>query len=209
MNILYLYAHPQTASFNALMKACAIKELTRSAKIQIADLYAEHFNPVASFHDFSSANNEKQYFLAQSEAYKKHELAEDINKGIEGINWADHLIFQFPLWWFSMPAILKGWLDRMLIKGFAYDAGKTFENGLLKDKTASLIITTQSPESAYQKDGLHGATIDDFLLPIHHTLHFVGIKTLSPFVTFGAFNLDEEKQKLIIENFQTYLKKSF
>ena len=47
-----------------------------------------------------------------------------------------HIILHFPLWWFGVPAILKGWFDRVLVKGFAYDAGKVFATGLLRGKTA-------------------------------------------------------------------------
>lgn len=101
---------------------------------------------------------------------------------MEKIAWADHLIFQFPLWWFSTPAILKGWFDQVFIKGFAYDNNHLFETGLLKGKMASLIVTTKSTESAYQLDGAHGATIDSFLLPVHHTLRFAGISPIKPFV---------------------------
>jgi putative NADPH-quinone reductase len=207
MNILYVYAHPNPASFNHALKEHALKLFKQeNINIQVSDLYAEHFKAQADWADFSVEEANTQYFLAQQAAFQQEKLTPDIQAELKKIAKADHIIFQFPLWWFSTPAILKGWLDRVLVKGFAYDAGKVFTNGLLKGKTASLVVTTQSPESAYQLDGLHEATIDSFLHHIHHTLRFVGIQPLSPFVSYAAFNLESAQQEKIIADYQAYLK---
>ncbi len=208
MNILYIYAHPNSKSFNSKLKKCGIEKLqTNGHKIKISDLYEMNFNPVASWNDFKINSDQTQYFLAQNAAYQQQALAEDIVTEIDKIKWADHLIFQFPLWWFSVPVILKGWFDRVLVKGFAYDTGKIMRDGLLKGKKASLILTTQSPESAYQVDGIQGATIETFLYPVHHTLNFAGIETTEPFIIHGAFNLDKEQQQKILRSFKFYLSK--
>lgn len=193
MNILYVYAHPNPTSFNHLLKekGCDVLK-TATHHLMISDLYADHFNAVASFSDFNLA-----------------EITPDIAKEIEKIKWADHIIFQFPLWWFSVPAILKGWLDRVLVKGFAYDTQKVFANGLLQGKTSSLIVTTQSPEEAYQITGVHGASIESFLHPLQHTLRFVGIKTLSSFIVYGAFDIDEPRCAAILARYQHWLQNSF
>lgn len=208
MNILYVYAHPNPASFNGLLKQQALKALNDAGvNVKCSDLYAEHFKAVADWDDFHSEETKghSQYFLAQQAAYQNHALSTDITTELDNIAWADHIVFQFPLWWFSMPAILKGWLDRVLVKGFAYDAGKIFNEGLLKGKTASLVVTTQSPASAYQLDGAHQATIESFLHPIHHTLRFVGIQPLAAFVAYAAFNLDEIQQERIVKDYLAYL----
>jgi putative NADPH-quinone reductase len=207
MNILYVYAHPNPSSFNGMLKQHGLDLFAkRKSSVKFSDLYADHYKAIADWDDFNSDEIEiNQYFLAQQDAYKNKTLSVDISSELTKISWANHIIFQFPLWWFSTPAILKGWFDRILIKGFAYDAGKIFNDGLLKGKTASLIVTTQSPESAYQKEGLHQATIDTFLHHIHHTLRFVGIKTLAPFIVYAAFNLDAEQKEQIVKNYHTYL----
>lgn len=206
--ILYVYAHPNPVSFNHLLMQSGMELLrTFGHDISLSDLYAQHFEAVASWEDFDLTEFEinPQYFLSQQAAYNKKTLAEDIHAEINKIKKADHIIFQFPLWWFSTPAILKGWFDRVWVKGFAYDAGKVFENGLLKGKTASLVVSTQSPESAYKLDGVHGGTIDVFLKPIHHTLRFVGVESVSPFVTYNAFNIEKPRQDEIVRNYRTYL----
>lgn len=208
MTILYVYAHPQLASFNATLKGVGLEALKEHHQsLVVSDLYDMKFPAVASWDDFhldASAVN-PQYFFSQQAAYQQGKLANDIQLEIEKIKSADHLIFQFPLWWFSMPAILKGWFDRVLVKGFAYDAGKVFNQGLLKGKTASLVVSTQSPESAYQPEGVHGSNIDAFLKPIHHTLRFVGIEPTAPFVTYNAFNIDDERRIEITQAYQDYL----
>lgn len=139
MNILYVYAHPNPASFNAKLKQTALDQFKElRVEVKVSDLYAEHFKSVADNHDFTKLDNiDTQYFMAQKEAFKQKQLTNDIISEIDKIIWADHIIFQFPLWWFSAPAILKGWFDRLFIKGFAYDTGQIFAEGLLKNKTAS------------------------------------------------------------------------
>jgi len=208
MNILYVYAHPNPSSFNGMLKQHALDLFIKlNPNVKFSNLYADHFKAIADWNDFNlnEAEMNSHYFLAQQDAYKNQKLSVDINSELTKITWADHIIFQFPLWWFSTPAILKGWFDRVLVKGFAYDAGKIFNDGLLKGKTASLVVTTQSPESAYQTDGLHQATIDTFLHHIHHTLRFVGIKTLAPFVTYSAFNLEDAQKEKIVNDYLAYL----
>ena len=210
MNILYVFAHPNPSSFNAMLKQHATAVFAElNAAVKFSNLYADNFKAQADWHDFTidAVDNNGQYFLAQQQAYQHQQLTLDINAELAKIAWADHIIFQFPLWWFSVPAILKGWLDRILIKGFAYDSGKVFAQGLLKGKTASLTVSTQSPESAYQVTSLHQATIDTFLHHIHHTLHFVGIKTIVPFVTYAAFNIEAQRERQIIKDYRDYLKK--
>ena len=209
MNILYVYAHPNPSSFNGMLQQYALDLFTKlKSNVKFSNLYADNFKAIADWDDFNLDEVEinSQYFLAQQNAYKNQKLSVDISSELTKIAWADHIIFQFPLWWFSTPAILKGWIDRVLVKGFAYDAGKIFNDGLLKGKTASLVVNTKSTESAYQINGLHQATIDTFLHHIHHTLHFVGVKTLSPFVTYSAFNLDAEQKEKIVKNYLAYLK---
>lgn len=208
MNILYVYAHPNRDSFNASLKRSGITALESFGHtVNESDLYALRFKAQAGNDDFTGTSTiDQQYFVAQHEAYLGNNLHQEIQTEIEKIKWADHIILQFPLWWFSVPAILKGWLDRVFIKGFAYDAEHKFETGLLNNKTASFTITTQSPESAYQKNGAHGHSMEEFLLPLTHTLRFAGIRSSTPFIAYGAFNLSEHEAKNMMDNYQLYLR---
>lgn len=209
MNILYVYAHPNPTSFNAELKHAAIDQIEQlGVETKVSDLYAEHFKSVADNHDFTAVDNiDPQYFIAQKEAFEQNHLTTDISNELDKITWADHIIFQFPLWWFSAPAIMKGWFDRIFIKGFAYDAGRMFSDGLLKNKTASFTVTTQSPETAYTSEGMHAHSLEAFLLPMTHTLHFAGIKTYEPFTIYSAFDLTDHDVKHKIHDYKEYLTK--
>lgn len=207
MKILYVYANPNPLSFNGELKNIALATLSEKHNVLLSDLYAENFNPTASWNDFTIPATllSHSYLAAQQTAYRENKIASDIQSELAKIKDADHIILQFPLWWFAAPAILKGWLDRTLIKGFAYDAGKIFKDGLLQGKTATLVVTTQSPASAYQTNGAHGATIDTFLHPIHHTLRFTGMTTLAPHIIYQAYDLDELRSQQILQDYRKFL----
>jgi NAD(P)H dehydrogenase (quinone) len=66
------------------------------------------------------------------------------------------VIFQFPMWWFSMPAMLKGWVERVLSRGFAYSSGCKYETGHLKGKHATLSLTTGTASTLYTPNGIDG-----------------------------------------------------
>lgn len=181
-NTLLVYAHPLNGSFNDALREVAKAHLPN---LQISDLYAMSFKAVADWRDFQGDQFPLQYTAAQKEAFLREAFADDIQKEQEKLLWCDLLVLQFPLWWFGAPAILKGWLDRVLAKGFAYDQGKWFEQGLLKGRRAKLVLTTQSLATSYCAEGIHGP-IEPFLQPLHHTLKLVGFSLEKPFIAYGV-----------------------
>jgi NAD(P)H dehydrogenase (quinone) len=127
-------------------------------------------------------------------------LTEDVKVEIEKLLWADFLILQFPLWWFTMPAILKGWVDRVYAYGFAYGVGEhsdqrwgdRYGEGILAGKRAMLIVTTGGWEKHYATRGINGP-IDDLLFPINHgILYYPGYNVLPPFVVYRVDRLAED-----------------
>lgn len=207
MKIFIVYAHPEPTSFNCALQEQAINVLQEAHhEIKLSDLYAMRFNSIANWSDFKEINHElpRQYGVIQRDAYLNNQLSDDIKEEHDKLSWCDMIIFQFPLWWFGMPAILKGWFDRVLAAGFSYDKEKWFSTGLLQPKQAILSVTTQSPFSAYQPDGMHG-TINQFLHPIHHTLRFAGITPLNPFVAYGVMNIDNQERKKYLMSYKTHL----
>jgi NAD(P)H dehydrogenase (quinone) len=209
MKILIVYAHPEPTSFNHALKDKAVQILQKgNNEVIVSDLYNQKFNPTANWNDFKmiDPNLPRQYSVIQRDAYLKHQLAEDIQKEQDKLRWGDVVIFQFPLWWFGLPAILKGWFDRIFAAGYAYDKEKWFSTGLLHPRKALLSVTTQSPLSAYQPDGIHG-DIKQFFKPIHHTLRFVGLSPLEPFVAYAVMNIDLQERKRYLTNYQLHLDK--
>jgi len=101
-------------------------------EIKTLDLYKENFNPVLVFNE-----NKRRRDLQHDTEMKAYR---------ETISWADHLIFVFPIWWSGMPAILKGFIDRVFSKGFAYEYDSNSKmQGLLKGKTAWVVTHYDAP----------------------------------------------------------------
>jgi NAD(P)H dehydrogenase (quinone) len=209
MKVLVVYAHHEPKSFNAAMKDLAVSVLTEQHHtVKVSDLYAMKFNPVATRQDFirlpdATATN---YMLMQKSAAEKGKFSKDIEDEQEKVKWADFLIFQFPIWWFSPPAILKGWLERVFACGFAWDFGKTYAQGLLRGKKAMLSITTGGGPEGYTEKGANRADINQILHPLMHgTLYFCGVEVLSPLVAYGAFQVGDQGRKKYLEEYKQRL----
>lgn len=126
-------------------------------------------------------------------------MTEDVKAEIDKLLWADVLILQFPLWWFGMPAILKGWVDRVFAYGFAYGVGEhsdlrwgdRYGEGRLAGKRAMLIVTAGGWAEHYAPRGANGP-IEDLLFPINHgVLYYPGYEVLPPFVAYRVDRFDE------------------
>jgi NAD(P)H dehydrogenase (quinone) len=139
--------------------------------------------------------------LDSKRAFEEGRQARDIAREQEKLLWADALILQFPLWWFSMPAILKGWVDRVYAYGFAYGVGEhsdrhwgdRYGEGTLAGKRAMLLVTAGGWESHYGPRGVNGP-IDDILFPIQHgILYYPGFDVLPPFVVYRTERTDEAR----------------
>ena len=104
---------------------------------------------------------------------------------IAKLDRADLLILQYPMWWHLPPAMLKGWLDRVLIYGAVYTSKKRFENGRFVGKRAMISVTVGTSPDTYAFDGRSG-DIDLLLWPVNFSLAYVGYSVLTPFVTYGV-----------------------
>jgi NAD(P)H dehydrogenase (quinone) len=101
------------------------------------------------------------------------------------------MIWQFPLWWFGLPAILKGWVDRVFAMGRTYGQGHVYDTGRFVGKRALLSLTTGGPEAAYRPDGFNG-DLGAMLKPIHRgILNFTGFAVLAPQVVYGPVRADD------------------
>lgn len=129
--ILVINGHPDSQSFCSALADAYIEGATSSnAQIKSLDVGGLRFNPNLQF------------------GYRQRtELEEDLLTAQEFIQWADHLVFVYPTWWGAMPALLKGFLDRILLPGFAfkYRPNSSLWDKLLVGKSAHLIVTTDTP----------------------------------------------------------------
>ncbi|XP_040287901.1 ribosyldihydronicotinamide dehydrogenase [quinone] isoform X1 [Bufo bufo] len=182
-NVLIVYAHQEPKSMNGSLKNTAVDVLSKmGCRVTISDLYAMNFNAAATRSDITGDLCNPQHFsygVETMEAFKNGCLCDDILKEQNKIHDADLVIFQFPLYWFSLPAIMKGWIDRCFVQGFAFDT-PGYETGLLKGKRALLSFTTGGTEHMFSKEGISG-NIRYLLWPIQHgIMHFCGFEVLAP-----------------------------
>ena len=209
MDILIVHAHPESRSFSSALKDTAADFFkSENCNVVISDLYSMNFNPVGSPRDLKETSN-KEYFEYQKEqlyGYKNNLFTDEIRTEMEKFSKADLVIFNFPLWWFSLPAILKGWVDRVFAMGFAYGPGKgVYDTGTFRNKTSFLCITTGGAEFSYKENGVNG-DIRKILFHINHgMLNFVGMKVLPPFIVYGPVTLSEEEKKLKLNEYRNYL----
>ncbi|KAM4835169.1 ribosyldihydronicotinamide dehydrogenase [quinone] isoform 2-T5 [Thomomys bottae] len=187
-----------------------MEELSKQGcTVTVSDLYAMKFEPRATRKDITGALSNPELFIYGAEAYeafKKNSLTSDISEEQKKVQEADLVIFQFPLYWFSVPAILKGWMDRVLCQGFAFDIPGFYDSGFLKDKLALLSFTTGSTAEMCTKAGVHG-DFRHFLWPLQHgILHFCGFKVLAPQISFAPEFSSQEERKSMVESWAQRLK---
>lgn len=203
MKVFIVYAHPEPLSFgHALLERSVATLREQGHEVQVSDLYAMQFNPVASAADFSERRfpEHLQYDREQKQASQKHTFAPDIQAEIDKLLWCDQLILQFPLWWFSVPAIMKGWIDRVFANGTVYGAGgMRFENGGLKGRRAMIAATTGCFPNMMEPDGLLGDK-DVIFWHLHHgTFGYSGLAALPPFLAWSIHYTDDAQRAAYLD----------
>lgn len=188
MHVLIVYAHPEPASFNGAMKDLAVGTLAAQGHaVEVSDLYAMGWNPTAGPADIAGPRAEAERFsLAreQTVAMETGTIAAEIAAEQRKLARADLLILQFPVWWFGMPAILKGWADRVFARGFAYLPGRKYDSGMFQGKLAMIAATTGTSADTYAPDGIDGDILTVFW-PIHNgLLRYTGFDVLPPYVAY-------------------------
>jgi len=208
VNTLIIHAHPEPRSFCAAMKNVAVETLRRNGhEVVVSDLYAQGFNPVASAADFASRAREDYlvYALEQRHAGGSGSFAPDIAAELERLRWADLLILNFPIFWTSVPAMLKGWIDRVLVSGICYGGRRFYDRGGLKGKRAALSFTIGGQRHMFAADGIHGP-IEPYLQPIERgTLAYVGIDVLPAFTAWHVPYITDEARAAILEEYRSWL----
>jgi NAD(P)H dehydrogenase (quinone) len=186
MKALIIFAHPEGRSFNGQLKDTIRESLEQQgAVVEVSDLYAMGFDPVESASHFASRKRADIFDVQteQRKAYERGTSDQDVKGEIAKLLAADLVVFQFPIWWFSMPAILKGWLDRVFVYGL-FTSRKRYDDGLFVGRRAMVSVTAGGPEATFSHSGRNG-DLDLILWPLHFTLHYMGYTVLSPFAAFG------------------------
>jgi len=179
----------------------AVKALKDAGhEVTVSDLYAQKFNNTPSKADVTDGVQNKETYDYTNEmngAYRRGTLPADILAEHKKLDAADLVIFQFPMHWYTWPAMLKGWMDRVMVNGYAfsyYPEMKIFDSGVFRQKKAILSITTGGPTPSYSETGLHGS-MSVFLWPLHMTLYHMGFQILRPQCSFGVPFVGEDQRK--------------
>ncbi len=147
-----------------------------------------------------------QYDREQKFAVDNDALPEDIKAELEKIFWCDFFIVQFPLYWFSTPAILKGWFDRVFVNSVVYGAGKRYETGGLKGRKAMVVTSCGAYPEMFEPDGVMG-DINVALWHLHNgTLFYTGFEVLPAFVAYSPVFLGQEACDKYLNDYSTRLK---
>ena len=148
MKVFIVHAHAEPKSFNGALFQTAQDTLRAAGHAVVtSDLYAMKFDPVSDRRNFTTVKN-PEFFKQQIEEMHATEVggfAPDVEAELRKMEACDLMIWQFPLWWFGLPAILKGWADRVFAMGRTYGGERFYENGVFKGKRALLSVTTGGP----------------------------------------------------------------
>ena len=208
MNVLIVHAHYEPNSFNSALKDQAIKTLQAAGhEVQVSDLYAMNWNPVASQADFAVPTNPDYcvYALEQRKGFEAGSIAPDIQAEIAKVDWCDLLIFNFPIFWFSVPAMLKGWIDRVFISGHFYGGKRFYDKGGMASKKAMLTLSLGGQPHMFGPEAIHGE-MDELLRPIMRgSLAYCGFSVLPPFVAYHVPYISHEMRQQLLDDYAEVL----
>jgi NAD(P)H dehydrogenase (quinone) len=193
MKHLIIYAHPHPESLNHAILDTTVNALKKNGQeVVVRDLYALNFQPVLKPEDTS--------------AMKAGETPKDIKTEQEYITQADVITFIYPIWWTGLPAILKGYVDRVFSYGFAYAYGDTGIVKMLSGKKGLIINTHGTPKEYYDEIGMTKGlkiTSDTGIF------EFVGIEPVDHLLFGSVGSLDEEAYKGMLKKVEDTINSHF
>ena len=184
MRILIVYAHPNPASFcHAILRTVESALSESGHEVRVKDLYAEGFNPVLSAAELGALNDGR--------------VPEAIDHEQASLRWAEGLVMVYPLWWFDRPAILKGWFDKVLTNGFAFEYAPDGVRGLLPQRKALVIVTVGGSQEDYRAMNAEELIIR----PVTDgTLGFCGVQNIDYQLLYGVPTVSDEVRRGMLDD---------
>ncbi|HET6849054.1 MAG TPA: NAD(P)H-dependent oxidoreductase [Gaiellales bacterium] len=190
MTPLVVLSHPEPTSFAAALARTAAETLDAP----LVDLYAEGFDPRLSAGDFTDREDDARLrpMEEQLHAVRTGTLAADVARHVELLRGTDLLVMVQPLWWFSLPAMAKGWIDRVFVNGLAYEyPGYEPWTGPLGHVRALAVFTSSYEREEFEPGGRAGS-VDAVLYPLlWGTFAYCGMQVLEPFIAYAADSVDD------------------
>jgi len=196
-----VFAHPEPRSFTAAMRDQTRSTLESAGwRTAVIDLYAARFDPVAKAEDFRDRRDPDYlvYALEQRHALETHSFAEDIQREIDAVVSSELLVLVFPVFWFSVPAILKGWIDRVFVSGLFYGGRRVYGRGGMAGKKALLVASLGSREGMFGPEAIHGELTGMLRHLVQGTLGYVGYDVLEPFFAYHVPYIDGEARRELL-----------
>lgn len=212
MNIFLVLAHPEEKSFNAAMHEQAKTTLEQMGhNVTESKLFQMGFDPISDRRNYTQLKD-PDFFSQQNEELHASEhglFSAAIEGEMQKLESADLVIWQFPLYWFSTPSILKGWAEKVFAYGRMYGSGMTYANGKFKGKKAMISITTGGPEKSYTPEGFNGNLLNA-LMPIHRGIFtFLGYDVLQPNVVYQPARISQEERREGLAKYDKRLQQIF
>lgn len=140
--------------------------------------------------------------LGELELRELYELYPDFDIDVPAeqaaLQRAELVIWQHPLYWYSVPSLLKHWFDKVLLRGFAYGEGGTALHG----KRCLWVATTGGDDAAYSSSGMHARPFDEYVPVIEQTARFCGMQWLPPLIVHGAHRVSEAELESAAEAYR-------
>ena len=193
-NVLIVSAHPEPTSLTRQLVDVSVETLAAQGhEVVHSDLYGMRWKAVFDADDFPVRTNPQRlsFIMESGHAYASGHQTQDVAAEQAKLLAADAVILQFPLWWYGVPAILKGWIERVYAFGFAYGYRNgsnefRFGDGILKGKRALVNVQAGGPAADYGPRGINGP-IDQLLFPLTHgALFYPGMDVLPIHAVYGA-----------------------
>lgn len=186
MDYVIIYAHPGPKSFNhAILER--VESILRKAKksFEVRNLYALKFNPNLGANEIYPAGHGR--------------TPPDVAREQRFVREAEAIIFIYPIWWFGMPAILKGYIDRVFSEGFAYSIDGEKLTGLLTGKKAVIINTTGGPRELFAHTGYEEAmrkATDSAIV------EFCGMEIVEHRYLYAVQSIDDAARKRMLDDLE-------
>jgi len=208
MKFLCVLAHPEPASFTASLAHYGMRALEEEGHVvDAADLYAMQFDPVSDRRNFMGPFDPTRFDQQAEERFASANagFSPDLQREMDRLSSCDVLVLQFPIWWLGMPAIMKGWIDRVFAIGRTYGGGRWFDRGIMRGKKAMRAVTIGGTKEAYSNDGIYGPALD-VLRPINHgILAFCGFEVVEPFIAFAPGRKSDAERQAIFDAYANRL----
>lgn len=201
--VFWLSAHPEPRSLNGHLRAAGLARLRQNGhRVVTSDLYAMGWDPIVASGGLKRPGKRFNPTRDTRAAFIADQLPADVRCEQDKLSAADAVVVQFPLWWYGVPAILKGWFDRVLVSGFAFGTDPLtgtrlrFENGPFRGTRALVVLTLGDRPAAIGPRGKSGELHELLFGLLHGTLAYTGMDVLPPLALPSADLTDHDSYPL-------------